>query len=95
MPALETGPVLLLHRTRQQSDRDHVRFVHAALGSPPPTTFMNAVTRGYINGPQQYSRLTTIMVRRNMPSSEATARGHLRKSPTAQPRANSDATKRA
>jgi hypothetical protein len=88
---LETGPVLLLHQTQQQPDREHVRFVHAALGSPPPTTFMKAVTCGYINGPRQFPRLTTKMVRQNMPNSEATSRGHLRKSPTAQPHAHSDA----
>jgi hypothetical protein len=46
MPPLETGPVLLLHQTQQQPDRQHVRFVHAALGSPPSTTFMKAVTCG-------------------------------------------------
>jgi hypothetical protein len=91
MLQLETGPVLLLHQTQQQPDREHVRFVHAALSSPPPTTFMKAVTCGYINDPRQYPRLTTKMVRQNMPNSEATARGHLRKSPTAQPHANSDA----
>jgi hypothetical protein len=91
MPPPETGPVLLLHQTQQQPDREHVRFVHAALGSPPPTTFMKAVACGYINGLRQYPRLTTKMVRQNMPNSEATARGHLRKSPTAQPHANSDA----
>ncbi len=34
--AVATVPVLLLHQTQQQSDIDHVQFVHAALGSPPP-----------------------------------------------------------
>ncbi len=91
IPTVSTGPVLLLHQTQQQSDRDHVRFVHATLGSPPPTTFMRAVANGYINGPRQYPRLTTAMVRKNMPNSEATARGHLRKSPTSQPHEESDA----
>jgi hypothetical protein len=52
---------------------------------------MRAVANGYINGPRQYPRLTTAMVRKNMLNSEATARGHLRKSPTAQPHEESDA----
>jgi hypothetical protein len=35
MSTVSTGPVLLLHQTQQQSDRDHVRFVHSTLGCPP------------------------------------------------------------
>jgi hypothetical protein len=91
VPNYETGQVLLLHQTLQQPIAENVRFVHAALGSPPPTTFFCAVERGYINGPRQFPRLTTKVVRRYMPNSEATARGHLRKSPTAQPYAQSEA----
>ena len=91
LPSYEPHQVLLLHQTDQQPDAEYVRFVHAALGSPPPTTFLRAVARGFINGPRQFSRLTTKMVRRNMPNSEASARGHLRKTPTAQPHAQSEA----
>jgi hypothetical protein len=89
LPTYEPNQVLLLHHT-SPADAEHVRFVHACLGSPPPTTFLRAVARGYINGPRQFPRLTTKMVRRNMPSSEATARGHLRKMPTGQPHSESD-----
>jgi hypothetical protein len=67
-----------------EPDAEHIRFIHACLASPPPTTFLRAVARGYINGPRQFPRLTTNLVRRYMPNSEATARGHLRKSPTHQ-----------
>jgi hypothetical protein len=93
LPSYEPHQALLLHQTDQQPDAEYVRFVHAALGSPPPTTFLRAVARGFItsNGPRQFSRLTTKMVRRNMPNSEASARGHLRKTPTAQPHAQSEA----
>jgi hypothetical protein len=89
LPPYESNQVLLLHQT-SQTDAEHVCFIHACLGSPPPTTFLRAVARGYINGAKQFPRLNTKMVRRNMPNSEATARGHLRKSPTGQPHAQSD-----
>ena len=89
-PALADRQVLLLHHTAHP-DADHVRFIHACLGSPTPTTFLNAVAKGYITGDKQFPRLTTTMVRKHMPNSEASARGHLRKSPTNQPHAQSDA----
>jgi hypothetical protein len=43
LPSYEPHQVLLLHQTDQQPDAEYVRFVHAALGSPPPTTFLRAV----------------------------------------------------
>jgi hypothetical protein len=69
----------------------YVKFVHAALGYPAPSTFLNAVSRGYINGPNQFSRLTTKMVRKHMPNSLATARGHLDKTAAKPPHQNSQA----
>jgi hypothetical protein len=54
-----------------------VQFVHASLEFPAPTTFMNAVRKRYITGPNQYTRLTPKLVTNNMPNSMATARGHL------------------
>jgi hypothetical protein len=69
----------------------YVKFVHAALGFPAPTTFLNAVSRGYINGPNQFERLTTKMVRKHMLNSLATARDHLDKTPAKLPHANSEA----
>jgi hypothetical protein len=89
-PSYSADQVELLHQS-SHTDAEHItsRFVNASLGSPPPSTFLKAVTRGYINGPRQFPRLTTKNVRRNTPNSEATARGHLRKSPTSQPHANS------
>ena len=50
-----------------QTDARFVQFVHAAMGYPAPTTFLHAVTAGYITGPSQYPRLTPKMVRRNLP----------------------------
>jgi hypothetical protein len=49
-PAFERGQVLLLHQSAQEPDAAHVRCVHAALGNPPPTTFLRAVAGGFING---------------------------------------------
>jgi hypothetical protein len=63
-----------------EDNASYVRFVHAALGYPAPKTFLTAVTKGFITGPGQYTRLTTKMVRKHMPNALATARGHLGKS---------------
>ena len=45
LPTYETNQVLLLHHTAP-ADAEHIRFVHACLGSPPPTTILRAVARG-------------------------------------------------
>ena len=84
-----TEPVLLLHEETRR-DSTYVQFVHACLGSPPPTTFLRAVEKGYLSGENQFPRLTSRLVRKHMPSSEATAKGHLTKTPTAQPHGLSD-----
>jgi hypothetical protein len=42
----------------RHSDKYYVNFVHASLGFPAPTTFMNAARKGFINGTNQYTRLT-------------------------------------
>jgi hypothetical protein len=84
-PDYGANQVTLLHQTATP-EAEHIRFVHASLGHPTPTTFLNAVARFV-----QFPRLTTKNVRRHMPNSEASARGHLRKTPTAQPHAESNA----
>jgi len=56
-----------------QSHADRVAFYHAALGSPPEATLIEAMTRGFIELPG----LTIDMVRKNQPKSLATALGHL------------------
>jgi hypothetical protein len=83
-----TKSVLLLHEDTRRNAK-YVQFVHACLRSPPPTTFLRAVSLGYLSGPNQFPRLTAKMVRQHMPDSEATAKGHLDKTPTGQPHANS------
>jgi hypothetical protein len=74
-----------------QTDARFVQFVHAAMGYSASTTFLHAVTARYITGPSQYPRLTPKMVRRHLPQAMATARGHLDKTPAAQPHAHSKA----
>ena len=74
-----------------QDNSSYVKFVHAALGYPAPSTFANAVQRGYITGPNQYPRLTMRMLRKHWPNELATARGHLDRTPSAQPHAHSEA----
>ncbi len=86
----KTEHVLLLNEDTR-TDRKYVQFIHACLGSPPLSTFLRAVERGYLSHPTQFPRLTAKMVRKHMPESEATARGHLNKTPTSQPHELSEA----
>jgi hypothetical protein len=79
-----TEPVLLMHDNTRKNE-DYVRLIHACMGHPTSTTFLQAVQRGYITAPNQFPRLTSKLVRKHMPSSEATAKGHLNKPPTSQP----------
>jgi hypothetical protein len=93
IPAYGVDKVVLLHHP-SDTDAEHIRFVHASRGSsPPPSTFFKAVARGYITGPRQFPRLNTKNVRRRMPNSIAMARGHLRKSRTSQPHAQSQSVR--
>jgi hypothetical protein len=75
-----------VHLSHHPSDpiAEHIQFVHTALGSPPPSTFFRAVSRGYITGTRQFPRLNPKNVKRHMPNSIATARGHHGKTPTSQ-----------
>jgi hypothetical protein len=82
--------VLLLHEDTRANAK-YVQFVHACFGSPPPTTFLRDVEKGYLSGENQFPRLSAKLVRRHMPDSEATAKGHLDKTATKQPHALSQA----
>ena len=68
----------------------YVKFVHACLGYPTPSTFLRAVTAGYITGPHQFPRLTPKMVRKYIPNAMPTAKGHLDRRPSTRPHAESD-----
>ena len=37
----------------KHSDKEYMQFIHASLGFPAPTTFMNAARDGFINGTNQ------------------------------------------
>ena len=78
--------VRLLHEDTRRNAK-FVQFIHACCGNPPPTTFLHAVEKGFLSGDNQFPRLTSRMVRKYMPNSEATAKGHLNKTRTAQPHA--------
>lgn len=58
---------------RHDSDADFVKFLHASFGSPPSSSFLNAIRRKFIS----HRRLTSKMVAGNLPNSIATAFGHL------------------
>ncbi len=55
----------------RRDDREYVQFVHASLGFPAPTTFMNAVRKSFITGPHRYTRLTFKLVTKNMPHADS------------------------
>jgi hypothetical protein len=74
-----------------QDNATYVRFVHASMGYPAPSTFLRAVTSGFITGPNQFPRLTPKMVRKHLPNVMATAKGHLDRTPSGVPHAQSDA----
>ena len=90
-PAPAAGLYVEANAVQIQDNASYVRFVHACLGYPAPTTFLHAVTEGYITGPDQFPRLTTKMVRRHSPNSLATAKGHLDRARSNPPHALSDA----
>jgi hypothetical protein len=81
-------PALLMHEDTRR-DEDYVRYIHACLGNPAPTTFLQAVQRGYSTGPNQFPRLMPKLVRRNMSNFEAKAKGHLNKTLTGKPHVDS------
>ncbi len=56
-----------------ESQAKTVAFLHAALGSPVVSTLIAAIDKGFVDWPA----LTTTAVRRNLPTSIATAKGHL------------------
>jgi hypothetical protein len=63
----------------KHSDKDYEHFVHASLGFPAPTTFMNAARKSFIK------------VAKHMPNAMATARGYLERKPASQPHSASQA----
>jgi hypothetical protein len=89
--ALDKGIYIEANNVNLHDNASYVRFVHASLGYPAPTTFLHAVMAGYITTETQYPRLTGKMVRKHMPNALATAKGHLDRKPSATPHANSDA----
>jgi hypothetical protein len=59
------------HQTNQQ---DLVRFLHAAAGSPVPSTWIAAIQKGHY---ATWPGLTDDLVRKHLPKSVATVKGHL------------------
>jgi len=56
-----------------QTHGELVRYAHMTMGAPANPTFITAISKGYIEPPG----ITAEMVRKNMPNSVATAKGHL------------------
>ena len=56
------GVYIEANHVSQHDNASYVRFIHACLGYPAPTTFLRAVTAGFITGPHQFPRLTAKMV---------------------------------
>ena len=56
------------------SDKKFVQFCHASFGSPSISTFLRALRKGYLS---TLPRLTSALLCKHMPHTEATAMGHL------------------
>jgi uncharacterized membrane protein YgcG len=87
--AQPTHIVEAMSTLKLDSDAEYVRFVHAALGSPPISTLLNAVSKGWLNN---LPRLTTRMIRQNTPDLRNTALGHLDQTRQGQHSTRSNAT---
>ena len=85
------GQHIEAHAAVHHDTASYIKFVHASLGYPSPTTFLRAVERGFITGPSQFPRLTPKAVRKYLPNAMATAKGHLDRTPSAMPHDKSDA----
>ena len=57
---------------KTDTDAEFVAFVHASFGYPTLSTFLNAVSNGWL---KKYPRLTSHMVSANQPHAIATAKG--------------------
>jgi hypothetical protein len=71
LPSTKNSINAVIHN---QHDAEYVQWVFAIFGSPPISTFVTAIRRGYL---KDYPRLTTKLVTDNPPVTIATARGHL------------------
>lgn len=73
--ACDTLPAAVCNNVyKTDTNGEFVAFVHASFGSPVLSTFLHAVTMGWLS---KYPRLTASMVSANPPHSVATAKGHL------------------
>ncbi len=75
-PHSSKGTYVEAHAASHLDNASYVRYVHASLGYPAPTTFLRAVEKGLITGPSQFPRLTPKLVRKHLPNAMAT-KGHL------------------
>ena len=60
---------------KKETHMNLVRYLHAACFSPVPSTFKKAIKNGFL---KSWPGLTTSLVDKHLPPSEATAKGHLR-----------------
>jgi hypothetical protein len=73
-PQEEVNVCIANSTTALPSDKDFVAFMHAAFGSPCPSTFLRALRRNWLD---TIPRLTSALFSANKPNSVATALGHL------------------
>jgi hypothetical protein len=59
----------------QQRKQDIVQYLHQAAGSPVPSTWIKAIDAGFFT---TWPGLTSKLVKKHLPKSLATAKGHLR-----------------
>ena len=60
---------------KKETHMNLIKYLHASCFSPVPSTFKKAIKKGFL---QSWPGLTTKMVDKYLPPSEATAKGHIR-----------------
>jgi len=63
-----------LQQTQSTTIRDHLHFLHAACFSPTTSTLIQAIQRNYLT---TWPGLHTALIRKHLPKSPHTAKGHL------------------
>ena len=75
-PPVSHFPLLINNAYTQKTLRELVTYLHQAAFSPVPSTWIAAIDEGFF---ATWPGLTSDLVRKHLPKSVATAKGHMRK----------------
>jgi hypothetical protein len=87
-PVHAAGLYIEVNAVTVQDNVTYVKFIRACLGCPSPSTFLHA---GFITGPYQVPHLTAKMMQKHLPNALTMAKGHLDRTRSNPPHADSDA----